>query len=119
MAYRDSGSQLLSKVLELEAHLDGLRPRIEALESAVSRLEVRAAMAPIPGQRDHGGDLSVAVAQNEIRDQHVAKQVGHLALRVKSLEQRLGAEPPPARDHDDLRALVDEELALGPPHRRR
>lgn len=117
MAYRDPGSQLLSKVLDLEAQLEGLRPRIEALETAVNRLEVCVAMSPIAGQRDDDGDLSVAVAQNEIRDRQVANQVGHLALRVKSLEKALGVDPAPAREHDDVRALVDEEL--GTPRRRR
>ena len=115
MAYRDAGSQLLSRILELEATLDGLRPRIDALEATVSRLEVNVAMAPAAAGVEADGDVSAALAQNSLRDKHVAEQVGHLALRLKAVEARLAIEPPPARDHDDVRALVEPEL---PPRRR-
>ncbi len=116
MAYRDPGAQLLSRILELEANLDGLRPRIEALEAAVSRLEVNVAMGPTRAPLGEEG-LAAAVAADEIRDKHVAEQVGHLVLRVAALEKNLAATPPPARHHDDVRALVDEELSK--PKRRR
>ncbi|GMV14682.1 MAG: hypothetical protein HS104_09965 [Polyangiaceae bacterium] len=116
MAYRDSGSQLLSRILELEAQLDGLRPRVEALEGAVSRLEVNVAMGPSRAPLGEDG-LARAVAADEIRDKHLAEQVGHLVLRVAALEKNLAVTPRPARRHDDVRALVDE--ALPKPKRRR
>ncbi|MCC6898062.1 MAG: hypothetical protein IT377_03755 [Polyangiaceae bacterium] len=115
MAYRDPGSQLLSRILELEATLDGLRPRIDALETAVSRLEVNVAMAPAAAGGVTDGDVSSALAQNSLRDQRLAEHVGHLARRVKALEAKLAVEPPPQRAHDDVRAMVEEEL---PPRRR-
>lgn len=108
MAYRDSGSQLLSRILELEASLDGLRPRIEALEATVSRLEVNVAAGP----RAPLGDDAVAAAlsADELRDKKVAEQVGHLVMRVAALEKQLAVRPPSPRKHDDVRAMVDEEL---------
>lgn len=116
MAYRDAGSQLLSRILELEAHLDGLRPRVEALEAAVSRLEVNVAVGPSRAPLGDDG-LARAVAADEIRDKHLAEQVGHLVIRVAALEEKLSVQPPPARRHDDVRALVEQELPR--PKRRR
>jgi len=111
MSYRDSGAQLLSKILELEAQLDGLRPRIAALEATVSRLEVNVAMGATHATAAEGdAGLAQALAVNEVKDKHVAEQVGHLALRVAALEKQLAIQPRRAHADDDIRALVDEEL---------
>lgn len=113
MAYRDSGAQLLSRILELEATLDGLRPRIDALEAAVSRLEVNVAVGRAPLDRDQ------ALAADELRDKALAEQVGHLALRVAQVERNLALTPPPKQSDDDLRALVAAELPRSKGRRRR
>lgn len=117
MAYRDSSTQLLSRILELEATLDGLRPRIEALEASVSRLDV--SVAVLPAQRAVDGDPEAHTVADEVRDKQVAEQVGDLSLRVKALEQQLAVKPRRAKSDDDLRALVDAELGTTAPKRRR
>lgn len=105
MVYRDSNAQLLSKLAELQAFVDGFGPRIEALEATVERLEVAVVVMPRAGTAS--APQSVA---DELRDKHVAEQVGHLLLRVAALEEQLGLKPPRESSDDDLRALVDSAL---------
>jgi hypothetical protein len=110
MSYREKGSDVLGKVLWLEARIDGLASRLDALEATVSRLEVHAAVHPAVMTRGEDAPLEGRLAQNEQRDKHVSEKVGHLALRVSAIERELGVKARAAGSDDDLRALVDEEL---------
>ncbi|MFO0569639.1 MAG: hypothetical protein U0263_28580 [Polyangiaceae bacterium] len=110
MVYRDSRSEILTKLAELEAVLDGFRPRLEALEMAVSRLEVNVAVLPA---RVALGGVEPREVAGELADRRMAEQVGHIELRVEAIESRLGLAEPPKRSSDDLRALVADEAELG------